>query len=447
MTEKEKRVFPRVTINFPIKLPPSFLTQTVDLSESGLGFMLDKPLLLSKAKAEIEISPSQKIEAEFKVIWSKQLAEFKRFKYGVAFIRLKKKDLNILRMILCENGSLNPSFVSHVKELRNFLEYTKAGFDDFDKKNPAAEKQNNFINAEKDAIFKDLDMHFDNIWKVAENFNRSEYLLHQKFTQNMLWYLLRDPAETNKLVCEKPLGYAGDFIVINYLYDYYNKFLGGSSYEKLINFYTCSIPISFSVVERKNFLKRKILELCHSRKCPRILNVGSGPTRELFELLNDNKIQSPVYFDCLDFEKRALDYVRDELEKIEKDKKANLYLRLIRKNITELIKNKNIEDMFDEYDLIYSSGTFDYLSDRSAKRTIANLYNMLAKKGTLILTNVKKNEATHRIYYEMLGDWNLRHRTKENIVNWLGDIKGADMKFEDLDGNAFWFLSLQRNKY
>jgi len=179
----------------------------------------------------------------------------------------------------------------------------------------------NFIKAEEKEIFGKLDMYFNNTWEIARNFTEEEYDFHQKYSRRMLWPLLRDPVETNRLVCEKPLGYAGDFIIMNYIYDFHNKYLGSSSYEKLINFYTCNIPISTSVVKRKDFFKKKILEVLGSRRFPNVLSVGSGPTRELLELVREAKIVKPLYFDCLDFEKKALEYIQTELQKIESENK------------------------------------------------------------------------------------------------------------------------------
>lgn len=96
----EKRQFPRVTANFPVRITPDFLGKTIDLSEGGLRFALQKPLLLTKAQVKIELSPEESIETEFKVVWNKHLIEKNKFVYGVCFIRLKEKDLGLLKKIL-----------------------------------------------------------------------------------------------------------------------------------------------------------------------------------------------------------------------------------------------------------------------------------------------------------------------------------------------------------
>lgn len=444
-TITEKRAFPRIIITLPVMITTDFIGETFNLSEIGVNFVFQKPLLSSIGQVKIELSEEEFIKTEFKVIWNKHLVKENKFIYGVHFRRLKEKNLKIFREILAKSKYLNERFANLVNEFRNYLKSIKTKFDEFDIKNLDEKDGINFIKAEKKEIFEKFNMYFNNIWEIARNFTKEEYDLHQKYSRRMLWPLLHDPVETNRLVCEKPLGYAGDFIIMNYIYDFHNKYLGDSSYEKLINSYTCSIPISTSVVKRKDFFKKKILEVLHSRRFPKVLSVGSGPTRELLELVREAKIVKPLYFGCLDFEKRALDYIQTELQKIESKKKSYLHIGLINKNILDLIRNRKIKSMYEKYDLVYASGLSDYLFTRTAKKVVKNLYRLLNKKGVLIVTNAKKENATHQVYYEMLGEWYLHHRTKGELLDWIKDIQNANVKFDETGKeNSFLFLCLHR---
>jgi len=444
-TLTEKRTSPRAIITLPIRITPDFIGETFNLSEMGVNFVLQESLPLSMGRIKIELSGEESLEAEFKTIWNKYLVKENKFIYGSRFRNLKEKDLKILRGILANYEYLNETFVNLVNEFRNYLKSIKAKLGGLDAKDLDEKDRINFIKIKEKEIFEKFDMYFNNTWEIARNFTKEEYDFHQKYLRRMLWPLLRDPVETNRLVCEKPLGYAGDFIIMNYIYDFHNKYLGSSSYEKLINFYTCNIPISTSVVKRKDFFKKEILEVLHSRRLPKVLSVGSGPTRELLELVREAKIVKPLYFDCLDFEKRALDYVENELQKIESKKKSYLHIEFINKNILDLIKDREVENSLNKYDLVYASGLFDYLFTRTAKKVIENLYRLLNKRGVLIVTNAKKENATHRAYYEMLGEWYFHHRTKRELLNWAKDIQNANVKFDDSRrGNSFWFLCLHR---
>ena len=327
--------------------------------------------------------------------------------------------------------------------MRSSLCAIKKRFDQFDKTNKNEKKRVRFVKKNRQAVYSELTNHFDKVWEHVKNFNKEEYELHQRYYLKMFWPLLHDSVETNTLVCEKPLGFAGDFLIMNYFYDYLGKYMGHSSFEKLINFYTCNIPIARSVVERKNFFKQKIVNMLRSKTPTRILNVASGSCRELIELAQEGKITRPLYFDCLDFEEKALQHTSDEIEKIDLDKRTHLRLRLINKNIRSLLKAKNIGHILKKYDLIYCAGLFDYLSDRVAKRTVETLYNFLDTDSTLIVTNVIKDGASHRAYYEILGEWRLKHRMKEEMLNWTKDLQHVrDVKFEDsMKENSFLFLS------
>jgi len=444
-TITEKRAFPRIIITLPVMITTDFIGETFNLSETGINFVFQKPLLSSIGQVKIELSEEEFIKTEFKVIWNKHLVKENKFIYGAHFRKLKEKDLKIFREILAKSKYLNERFINLINEFRNYLKSIKTKLDEFDIKNLDEKDRINFIKAKEKEIFEKFDRYFNNAWEIAKNFTKEEYDFHQKHSRRMLWPLLRDPVETNRLVCEKPLGYAGDFIIMNYIYDFHNKYLGNSSYEKLINFYTCNIPISTSVVKRKDFFKKKILEVLHSRRFPKVLSVGSGPTRELLELVREAKIVKPLYFDCLDFEKKALDYIQTELQKIKSGNKSYLHIKFINKNILDLIKDRKIENALKKYDLIYASGLFDYLFTRTAKRVIKNLYRLLNKKGVLIVTNAKKENVTHQVYYEMLGKWYLHHRTKRELLDWTKDIQNANVKFDDSgQDNSFWFLCLHR---
>ena len=445
---KERRILPRIPVTFPSEVSGRIVGETVNLSETGLCLALERPLLSTRTiSVQIDLPfPAFFLKSQVKIIWAQSLAKNNRFLCGVHFLRLKKEESFILREALVKYKFLNSKFVFLIERLRSSLFNLKSRFDRFDAVNKGEKKRIKFIEKNKPQVYAKLDEYFKKAWKITKNFNKEEYSSHQRYYQKMLGYLLRDSIEINNFSYQKPLGYAGDFILINYFYDFCNKYLGVSLYEKLINFYTCNIPIAHSVIRRKDFFKKKLLEMLDSKNPARVLSVGSGPCRELLELLQEGRIKSPLYFDCLDFDKQALDYVRNEIEKIEPEKKSYFHLGLINKNLLSLIRPKKIESELQKYDLIYSSGVFDYLSNRVAKRMMENLYKLLNRGSMLIVTNADKDGASHRVYYEMLTEWVLNHRTKEEILNWTKDLQNVrDIKFVNLDEkNSFLFLSLRK---
>lgn len=441
---RERRTTTRTSVIFPLITSDGLLGETVNISKKGLCLSLEKDVKNIRSlsiKIESVFGSLEKIYLN--LVWRKgNSLDKRRFLCGGYFLNLDKKGENLIERMISEFRLLNPEFVQLAFDLRIFLSNFKKKCEVFDLINESQNKQIEFIERNKQLLFSKLDEHFKKTWQIIKSFNKEEYEIHQRYYQKMLHPLLKDPVETNRIVCDKPLGYAGDYFIINYFYNFHNQYIGSSTYEKLINFYTCNIPIALSVVERKNFLKRIILEVINKKENSKILSVGCGATKELIELLEEEKITRKVYFDCLDFEKRALEFVKKEVEKIEEAKKKEIQLRLIHRNILNLMKDDELKDLYKDYDLIYSTGVFDYLSSRIAKRIIEKLYKLLKKEGRLLITNVRKEEENHRSYYETLGEWNLYYRDKREIVNWVENINGKkEIKILNKN-NSFLLLSI-----
>jgi CheY-like chemotaxis protein len=334
-------------------------------------------------------------------------------------------------------------FISSTRDTKDYLRDVRQRFDEFDRENPDEPEQGEFLKENKKDIFNFLDDSFSQLWESVSGFDKERYTSHQKFTQQELRELLLS-AEINRRIYEKPLGYSGDYVVMSYIYDYHNdrQYLGPSSYERLINHYTCTIPVSRSNIVRKELLKEKILRIMAEKEGARVLSVGSGPARELTELLEENRIHQPLSFINLDLEKNALDYVRDKIEKIDGQKKRFLDIEYINRDIISIVKDKALKQAIGDCDLVYASGLFDYLSNRMASRLTKELYQLITKGGDLIICNMSLENSTHRGYYELLGGWDMVHRTKEELLNWLDGLDGVQqVTFEKPPGgDGYHFL-------
>ena len=442
----EKRCTGRFAFSFPARTSTGIMGETVNLSEGGLCLTLEKPLLSTfTIPIQVDFPFSSLFESHMKIVWSKIQHKDKRFLYGLKFLRLHKRELELLKDALSKHKKLNSQFVTLVEDFRSFLLQLKSKCDGYDFAHKSEKTHIKFIEKIKDGVFEKFTDHSTDIWKIVDSFDKREYLLHQKYYYKMLGNLFVDLSETNRFIHRKPLGYAGDFMLMTYFYDFFGKYLGASSYEKILNFYACNVPIAESVIDRKDFFKKKILETVHGKNPARILSIGSGPARELLELVDEGKINSLLYFDCLDFEKEAFNYVQSMLEKIDHQKRRFLCLRLINRNFLDLIKSGLGEKTFDKYDFIYSSGLFDYLTDRIGSKTIERLYERLSKDGVVIVTNVRKGEDGHRAFYELLCGWELIYRSKDELLNLARNLRDvADTRLVNFKKhNSFLFLSLK----
>lgn len=447
-TTLENRKFPRVALTFPIQITPDFIGETVNLSESGLRFVLEDPLLSSRAHARIELSAEESIETEFKVVWHKHLVQQGKFTYAVCFINIKEKDRAILQKVLSKSKQIDERFTISTDRFKGYLELLKARFDKFDTENTSDKERIGFIKEQRKDVFKKLDFYFTRTWKQVDHLDKNTYKIYQQYFQNNLRDLLLDPIEINRYIYQKPFGHPGDYVMLNYIYDYNgdNRYLGNSSYEKLLNNYTCNIQISDSNVLRKEILKEKIINIMEFTPEIRIFSVGCGSAREVIELLEEEKVKKYASFDLFDHNKKALDYIKESIEKIELKKRANVAIKYFDGNYIDFIRHKDISEKFKDYDFIYCPGIFDYLSERIATKLIDSLYRLLNKNGTLLICNASKEFSNHRAYYEMIGEWTFIHRDKEEMLPWLKNIKDAkEIKFDDLSkNNNYLYLSVTK---
>lgn len=197
----------------------------------------------------------------------------------------------------------------------------------------------------------------------------------------------------------KPMGYAGDFQIIDNIYT--NAESINPRLAKWDRFFHAQ-KAPQAVRNRQSYFLEQIWQTSNERRtASTILNVASGPGRDMYEAL---KVVGParVSIDCVEQDIRAIDYARilcqDFLSQI----------RFIHRNVFRFSADRS-------YDLIWSAGLFDYFNDHIFKRTIKRLKTFLNPTGRIVIGNFSEDNPT-RGYMELF-NWNLIHRTPEQLVS------------------------------
>ena len=117
-------------------------------------------------------------------------------------------------------------------------------------------------------------------------------------------------------VYSKPLGYAGDYEMVNMMF---RKERGGkTTYAQIVNDWLLNGGPPQAHRNRIYLLEKMLAKAAEdatfSNKNLRVLNVGCGPVQELQLFIAKNKSAHRFSFDLLDFNAETLDYAKRQIE-------------------------------------------------------------------------------------------------------------------------------------
>jgi len=445
---EDKRRNIRVGCDLPILVDHKDRGQIVNLSKDGFCFSAGRNILGSNNMADLMLSADATLNARYDLVWRSKKDSQNDYIYGARIREISSLDMETLRRYFSDREDLKKRFREIVAEFKNYVMKFKTYCDETDRLRSVA----NPIKLSKDEYgqaCRTFDYYYASLWQIIELYDKKRYEETKLFCQNELNPLIVDQVEINRYIFEKPLGYAGDFMMMNYIYDYYNgnHYLGESTYERFINRYTCSIPISSSNIQRKKYFQGKILDVLSRKKEARMLSVGCGSAREWVELVSGGKITKPVYLTLVDMDERAIQHIKAAFAMIEPGKKEHLHINYMNLNIIALVKNKELYNELYGQDLVYASGLCDYLSPQIAKRLVIQLFGLVREDGRFILCNASEEHMTHRAYYEILGDWKMYHRKKDEMLDLVKLIKPKPhVTFEETGAfKSYYFLNIALN--
>ncbi len=200
----------------------------------------------------------------------------------------------------------------------------------------------------------------------------------------------------------KKYGYSGDFEIIEAIYTVQ---IAQEPHLRRWDLYFHSQAAPNAVRNRKAYFH----QLLHSHsagqtKAPlSVLNLASGPARDVRDVREwvlDNPDRE-VFFDCVDAEIHAIERARKLCAPFAK--RVEFYHR----NVLRFLPAKG-------YELVWSAGLFDYLTDRTFVYLLKALMAVTKRGGEVVVGNFSEHNPS-RDYMELLGDWVLQHRTQDHL--------------------------------
>lgn len=440
----DNRSSERIYADFAVEILPDFLGKTIDISETGISFYLSKKLLDNVAYLTIKISQSCFIQTQIDIVWQRQANDENGFIYGANFIYLredKKEELFnflhnefYLKKIVNEQG-LNVNFIKIVDQMRKYLMYIEKGCKELEREGKylLEEQQIMFIKSQQ-KIFRCLNRFFFYIGIISKDFSLEEFKKHQRYAQAyLLEFFLRDEIPIIKRIYTKPLGYAGDYVVMNYLYE--DGYQGQGLYGKLMNRYSFFVSAARAHIYRRFYFNKALREIIQNSKSNseiRIASFACGPAIEILDVIEQEDLPVNVKFFCIDGEPQALAQFRKRLDCIEQSKGKRYNVEIICENILNMARKQTVYPGLKNFDYIYCAGFLDYLSDRSARIVTHYLFNFLKNLGVMVLVNMYK-ENPGKVYADFILEWYLRHRDEKQMCELMLGLKDIQSSTIDFD--------------
>jgi extracellular factor (EF) 3-hydroxypalmitic acid methyl ester biosynthesis protein len=267
---------------------------------------------------------------------------------------------------------------------------------------------------------------------------------HRAFAQAALHPLiLRAPFVFRTF--SKPLGYAGDYQMVNQILGDARQ--GPSTYFQIVN--AAFLQTAVAVAHRNridilvDFLKRHADAARRTGRPFRVLNVGCGPAQEIQRFLREYDEPHWLSFELVDFSEETLAWTRGELAAISAGLARQPDIRFVQDSVHNLLKRRvDGPQVGADFDVVYCAGLFDYLSDKVCSRLLSYFASCMRSGGRLLVTNVHSSNP-ERPGMEHLLEWYLIYRDEAKMELLLPPQSRERTTYVDATGvNVFAEASL-----
>ncbi len=222
-----------------------------------------------------------------------------------------------------------------------------------------------------------------------------------------------------KHMWEWPLGYVGDFQIIDWTY---TKQLDQDPVGKAWDEFYHRQAAPQAVRNRKDYLVDLFGKMCRAKGAGiRMLDVASGPCRDVAEAVaaaGEAARGSIVH--CVDIDERAVAYAKGIVAGLD-------HSTTFRWQVANALRLR----LRETYDLVWSAGLFDYLDDRFAASLLSRLWQWTAPGGTFCVGNFHLDNPS-RLWMEFCAKWNLLHRSDADMLR-LAEMASIPVECVRLD--------------
>jgi extracellular factor (EF) 3-hydroxypalmitic acid methyl ester biosynthesis protein len=348
-----------------------------------------------------------------------------------------------------EHSLISSEFKAWVLDVRIDLERIKNFLDGEEKALSSAddmtrqEALSQYLAEVSPAVVDRLNRASRELVSFVENLPEDQEPAWRTFVRTNLGHLF-DTSPFMRRASHKPLGYAGDYEMMNMLYRDHAE--GASIFGRAMNIYATQEAPAQANINRIELLLGFIREALvqHPTGRIRIASVGCGPAKEIAAALERYpEVGARLDIALIDQEERSIAYCERTLTPLAN--RTGARIQFIKESIRRLLVAKELSRALGHRELVYSAGLFDYLNERSFSALLSSLYETLTPNGVLAVGNVAINNPS-RAAMEYFLEWFLIHRSADDLRRQASTLSptpaAVEVCSEPLGVNLF--LSIRR---
>jgi extracellular factor (EF) 3-hydroxypalmitic acid methyl ester biosynthesis protein len=341
---------------------------------------------------------------------------------------------------------INRSYQVAISEMRAFLSEASRWADQADMSESLPRGPDKRL---RDDVFEELAVplmkkgssYFEWLEDEASRVSLEDSPMHRSFAQSALHpLLLRAPFIYRTFA--KPMGYAGDYEMVNQILDPARQ--GENTYFQIVNSFFLKADVAQAHRNRIDILVERLKEAAKlARQLGRqirVLNVGCGPAVEIQRFIEQDPEPDCLSFTLVDFSEQTLEYTRSCFDSIARKTGKKTSVEIVNESVHELLKRASRPDetlLRTTYDLVYCAGLFDYLTDKVCARLLVYFNSRSHKGGKILVTNVHSRNP-HKYVMEHVMEWHLIYRNEKQLENVLPLPRGDTRLYVDKTGvNVF----------
>lgn len=253
---------------------------------------------------------------------------------------------------------------------------------------------------------------FWNLFAVAERYQKEHAAedlteLKARFRQIIIPWLCRSRYYWRSML--KPHGYSGDYVMLEWMYDLEHGAGNDPTQPALINCLDHTFSTIHSVRslwERRRWFAALLQNEFSRNENLRILDVGCGGARYIKDFLSTKNELSGIHLTLLDQDAAAIEFAKSHALAAWREHVHAIAAPI--KQITEVLPKT-------EYEVIISTGLFDYLAQDHAAMLIRCLLSITKPGGILAISNFHPDDQS-ACAKDWGADWQIFFRDEEALA-------------------------------